>query len=70
MKTSGNAEIGLITAKDDNRCHTGGGEKIYFLLLVEERHKRRSSQSEADSSRLSLKVTHIHTSTDTQYNKK
>lgn len=48
LKTSGNAEIGLITAKDDNCCHPGDGEKIYFLLLLEERHKHRSSQSHAE----------------------
>lgn len=48
LKTSGNAEIGLITAKDDNCYHPGDGEKIYFLLLLEERHKHRSSQSHAE----------------------
>lgn len=48
LKTSGNAEIGLITAKDDNCCHPGDGEKSYFLLLLEERHKHRSSQSHAE----------------------
>lgn len=47
LKTSGNTEIGLIRAKDDN-CHLGDGEKIYFLLLLEERHKHRSSQSHAE----------------------
>lgn len=60
METSSNAEIGLVLFKEGNYCQMEDGEKSYFLLLLEEQHKHRISEQEAERQTDSLKVTQIH----------